>query len=794
MRLMRITKIIFILVMGLLTIISCTEKMSKVGNGPLLKISAENLEGLDQKQWSDIKEIDSKKIRCIISNEAFFTVPAWWGNDARPKEGEIFVLEIDYKDVLSNPFVVSSFGNCKNSVNFISAPQKAAYEFEVGSNIMNLSELHRVAGNNTSKWKTAMVPVSWDYLYAGKGNPKGIGKQEFSIKLGNDGNNLPISEIRIRKATKDDEVRYNAETREWIKRDQQKYYTNDNPTVAQLPDIWKSKEVVPYLRNYLTPILPSDTPDKEEAGAAMKVRMALNEIECKQLGVYANGKDLQGVSISLAELKNDNGELFKGKINLYSVEYAYVNIGEGPPKIDAQRIWPLFETSVKAGNSQAFWLTFDTHEKSTNPGLYKGEISIVVKGNRQVIVPIEIEVMPITLLTMDEAGLSMGGCVTGFVPLHNISYAVKNNVNATNLWYISARPAMSKIDGKLVLDFTLIDEWMKEAKRLGLQNIVYFLGGNPYGFPKTLNMEQELFIVMQDKGDREARTEKFLKMAADKSNRGKVLEEIRGVYGQWIKEVSEHARANGWPELIFTPFDEPAKARQKPYRKEGHENDDLVIGTGPWIQTHFIDACEIIKKSALPGTRIYGSIHHPSGIEYLPFINVFCTNAIHDDPALGDKVRAGGPGKDFWQYTGVGANSEPGQLRYSYGFYFGSSNSRGSLLWAYNWGARFNTTEGNNWMICWDTPFSTIPTLSYEGLREAWDDRLYIETLRKAAILKGRENEVESFLDKIFTEAVHSKTKGGEDTVNDFWNQTKDLKKLDEWRYSIADKIMEISK
>ncbi|HZK60938.1 MAG TPA: hypothetical protein VFC41_02600, partial [Anaerovoracaceae bacterium] len=165
MRLMRITKIIFILVMGLLTIISCTEKMSKVGNGPLLKISAENLEGLDQKQWSDIKEIDSKKIRCIISNEAFFTVPAWWGNDARPKEGEIFVLEIDYKDVLSNPFVVSSFGNCKNSVNFISAPQKAAYEFEVGSNIMNLSELHRVAGNNTSKWKTAMVPVSWDYLY-----------------------------------------------------------------------------------------------------------------------------------------------------------------------------------------------------------------------------------------------------------------------------------------------------------------------------------------------------------------------------------------------------------------------------------------------------------------------------------------------------------------------------------------------------------------------------------------------------------------------------------------------------
>ena len=593
---MRIITIIFIIAMGSLTMISCGGEMSPADNPSLLKISAEKLVGLDQKQWSDIKEIDGKKMRIILCNEADFTLPAWWGNDARPKEGEIFVLEIDYKDVVSNPFIVSSFGNCKNSVKFISAAQNAAYE--------SLSELHRVAGENTSKWKTALVPVSWDYLYAGEGNPKGKGKQEFSIKLGNDDKNLPISEIRIRKATKEDEVRYNAETRAWIKKSQQKYLIKDSASIAQLSDIWKSKEIVPYSRNYLTPILPSDVPNSQEAGAAIKVRMAMNEIECKQLGVYANGKDLQGVSISMSELKNDKGELFKGKINLYTVEYAFVNSGDGPPKIDAQRIWPLFETPVKAGNSQAFWLTFDTEEKSTNPGFYKGEINIAVKRNTPAKVPIEIDVMPITLLTMDEAGLSMGGCVTGFVPFHDISYAVKNNVNATNLWFISARPNMSKVDGKLVLDFTLIDEWMKEAKRLGWQNIVYFLGGNPYGFPRTLNMEQELFVVMQNEGDREARIEKFLKVSADKSNRGRVLEEIRGVYGQWVKEVSQHARQNGWPELIFTPFDEPAKARQKPYRTEGHEKDDLVIGTGPWIRSHFIDACEIIRKSALPGTRL----------------------------------------------------------------------------------------------------------------------------------------------------------------------------------------------
>jgi hypothetical protein len=124
-----------------------------------------------------------------------------------------------------------------------------------------------------------------------------------------------------------------------------------------------------------------------------------------------------------------------------------------------------------------------------------------------------------------------------------------------------------------------------------------------------------------------------------------------------------HARNNGWPELIFTPFDEPAKHEQKPYRKESYEKDDMVIGTGPWIKTHFEDACDLIRKSAMPDTRIYGSIHHPSGIEFLPKINVFCTNAIFEDPALGDKVRAGGKGKYFWQYTGVGAGSEPANMR-----------------------------------------------------------------------------------------------------------------------------------
>lgn len=754
---------------------------------PLAEIAATDFGRPDPAQWSDVKEIDGREARVVLGDEAVFTLPSWWGNSARPEAGEIYVLEIDYQDVTPDLFIVSSFGNCENSIKYARGPEHLV------ASVNSLSELHRVGGGNTGEWKTAFVPVSWDYLFAGEGNPTGVGKQEFRIALTGESKNLPVSAIRIRKATKEDEVRYNAETRAWIRRSQAKYYEGeDSAAVASLPAEWQSKECVPFVRTYLSPILPSDTPEQQEIGAPIKVRMASNEIECRQLGVYANGKAIEGVAIAVSPLKNENGESIAAQTNLYTAEYAFIS-GRRRAHLDAQRIWPMFETPIKAGHSQAFWLTVETgRDGTTKPGVYKGEISVLSNGESLAKIPLEVEVLPIKLLTLDEAGLSMGGCVTGFVPFHNIEYAVRNNVNATNLWFSTVRPGMSYVDGKLTLDFTLIDEWMKQAKRSGWQNIVYFLGGNPYGFPRTMTLESELFVLKQKEGTHQERYEKFLKAAATPANRGKILDEIRDEYRQFVKEMSEHAVANGWPELIFTPFDEPAKHRQKPYRKEGHQGDDLVIGTGPWIKGHFEDGCKLIREGA-PKGRIYGSIHHESGIEFLPVINVFCTNAIHQDPLLGDKVRAGGPDKYFWQYTGTGAGSDPARLRYSYGFYFGAFNSRGSLLWAYNWGSRFDTTEGNNWMICWDTPFSTIPSLSFEGLREAWDDRRYIETLRHVAASKGAQEKAETFLEGIFTKAVHSREKGGEDTVNDFWNETNSLDQLDGWRYAIADKIVELS-
>ena len=182
---------------------------------PVLEIAANDFGRPDPSQWSDVQEIDGRKVRVVLGDEANFTVPSWWGGGARPDDGQIYVLEIDYRDVVSGLLIVSSFGNCQNSVRYTGGPD----HLYAGRN--GLSELHRIACENSAAWKTALVPVSWDYLYAGKGNPQGVGKQEFSIRLEDGGKNLPISGIRIRKATDEDEVRYNAETRAWIRKHQQ---------------------------------------------------------------------------------------------------------------------------------------------------------------------------------------------------------------------------------------------------------------------------------------------------------------------------------------------------------------------------------------------------------------------------------------------------------------------------------------------------------------------------------------------------------------------------------------------
>lgn len=700
----------------------------------------------DLKGWSDVQADGDVTYRAVQKGALqTLRIKAWWDEPRlRPPEKQIYVLTLRYKDTLPTPAIFFASGGL--------------------STYGGQSEILRFGGDNDGQWKSIDVPLSWDMLIR---SPKDHAYTAIGIKTETD---LPVASIAFRLAVPADEPAYNARTRAWVAR------------LAGAAGIVKDGAVAPDLdpnpvSAFPWPVskalLPSDRPKKDWVGKPLKIRMCENEFQPATFGVYA-GVDLKDVDFTVSPLTGIAGTL-QAEVIRRTAEYTPARSGAG---LYPLRLWPAFPVDVARGRSQLFLIDVHTTGGVSKPGVYKGEVTIASAEGKAAL-PIEVEVLPVQLLTMDEAGLSMGGCVTGLLPAHDIAFQTAWNQNGINLWFSGVQPDMTVKDGKLQIDWTYMDDWMASAKARGLRNVVWFFGGNPYGFPSTMTLPRTLFNVL-GKGNNQA----FIRAQADEKVRDKMLAELRPYYVDFCRQLYAHSRAAMWPEIIVTPFDEPAKWAQGPGRKEG--NTPGVIGTGPWIKSYFKDCCAAIHEGA-PDLRIYASIHHnhpdrQEGIVFVDDVDVFCTNAIHEDNKLGDKVRA--RHKTFWQYSGVSGNAS--DARYTFGFFFGAYDSRGSLCWAYNWGSGFEPPKSESWIYGWQTPFDTIPSPYFVNLREGWDDRRLIETYRKTFAI---DKEALAVLDKILKEAAGSRTSGGVDTVNDFWAGVDDAAKLDQWRNVLLDRL-----
>ena len=714
------------------------------------KLTAEQL-GPDS--WGEPIRIGDKDCRLAKSGkDAWLRAPAWWKDGLRPAEGQYYLAEIVYQDTAGKPILFNVWAG-------------------FGGN-ESRSEMHRFGGLKDGKWKTVAVPLGWDVLMVRPGTRL----VEFSIDS-KDGD-VAVASIRVVPLASKDLAKaaeqWNADTRAWVQQVQQRHEGKERKELekAQKPveaAIQGDAAVVPYVRSYMNTVYPYSAPQAGEGGAPLKAEMAQNEYEPAALGVYAPKSDLTNVTVKVEGLHQENGKgLLNGEVR--TAEYALVQNGAGLAAFP-QRLWPMYATSIKKGQSGWFWVTFQSDPKTTPAGLYRGK-AIVSSDQGQATVDVQVRVLPIQLVDMNDTDLRMGGCITGMVSRHDMEEMVRHNHNQLQYWFSGVQPKfIVKKGGDFDLDFTILDDQFEQARKAGIKSNVYFLGGNPYGFPSTQTLPRELARQVLGMTMDEYKA----LMLKDPYN---VPEQLVPLYKKWVAKVMQHAKEKNWPEQILTPFDEPAKWVQS---REG---------TGKWIRPQFEQCCQFIHE-AWPATRIYGSIHHAKpGIVFLKDIDVFCTNAVGEDATLGDQVREGK--KVFWQYSGTSASSPADRARFTFGFYFHSFNSRGSLCWAYNWFTdRFDNTQGDNWGYGWYSPTDVIPAPYYEGMREAWDDRRYIETLRKVGKEKGVE--VETFLNEIGQTARASRGKGGEDTVNDFWDQAKQVGVMDELRQRVAARILEIS-
>ncbi len=711
--------------------------------------------------WSAVKTAGGVSYRAVAKGpRQMINFKAWWpAGSLRPPEGQVFVFEVRYKDTVKTPAVFYSHG----AVGRYHSP----------------SETHRFGGSGDGKWKTASCAVGWDQII------RLLDKREMTSVGFSTTEDLPIASMKVRKATAADAARHNAETRAWIKAVQ----AEKAKAVAVKPRSFlagkKLGSVVAFPWPAMRPLMATDQPADKQVGAPVKIRMCLNELEGGGFGVYANGARLTNVRYEVSALRGEGGKLAADVIPR-TAEYCMAG-----KKWFPQRLWPAYAVDIAKGQSHWFIFNLRTKRGQTKPGTFRGTVTVIADQGKATL-PVEVEVLPVDLLTMGEAGLFMGGCVTGLLPVHDFEFSTEYNQNGINLWYAGVSPGAKIVNEKLVLDFTYLDEWMASARKRGLVGNVWFLGGNPYGFPNTMSIFRGMAGIDTRKGRKPMGAREFNTMQSKPENRDKPMAAQRELVVEWVRQVAAHAKAKGWPEVILTPFDEPAKWIQGPGRKSGGYRDRTdVIGTGPWIKPYFKDGCKIIREAA-PDIRIYGSIHHinyrgkNSGMRFMDDIDLFCTNAFGEDNRIGEKVRAAG--HTLWQYSGVGGDGagNPDRARYAFGFFFAYSDSRGSLAWAYNWGKGWDTTSGSNWMYAWHTPFDTIPAPYYEGLREAWDDRRVIETYKKAF---AKDAGAMAALKKILKEAVGSRSAGGRDTVSDFWAAADDSSKMGQWRKALLDRL-----
>jgi len=683
---------------------------------------------------------------------------AWW-EGYRPSDRYRFALEVEYLDNVSRPVIAQVYSQLDVSIRY--------------------SELHRFGGLNDNQWKTVRIPCESGFLALYE--PDSTAR--FRL-LSRDGE-LSVRSARLVESEPGDEERYNAETRAWVERVQRresipaKYWEFAQKPV--IPEAWSQNAIVPFARSWMDPLMDIAAPQAGEIPDTLRVRQSLNEWEPVQIGVYANGKDLSGVSVTVDDARAADGTVV-ARCSVRVAEYALVRTNDSilPVKPFPQRLWPAYKFDLKQSRSHAVWLEVNTAgAEGAKPGDYVTQVVISAADVEPVTVPLKVEILPIKLLTMNEAGLTLGNCTRGLLPYHEIERLGRYNHNCIIPWYFSARPELTATgNGGFEFDWRGFDLFMKACRGNGINYIFWFLGENPYGFPRTMKLEQTLArdVLGLDQEGADA----LLWEKPDSVN-GR----LRPLVVEWARRVREHALANDWPTLNVTPFDEPAKWIQSARRWEQMRSHTDTL---TFIKSHFIDMRNLLKEGS-PDFIISGDIHHyRGGIDFLPYLDVFCTNATHENPSLPAQVRDAGV--TFWEYSGTGDAGLPGRARYTFGYYFAANGSVGSLVWAYNWGNRFDTLDGDNWMCVWDTPFDIIPTPYMIGLSEAWDERRLLETLKHEAAARGVD--IADFLSQLYAEIHDSMGLRGSSTVTDFWYSAQDNAKMDQWHRRIEDKLLEI--
>ncbi len=445
---------------------------------------------------------------------------------------------------------------------------------------------------------------------------------------------------------------------------------------------------VVYSKTYMTPLLTYQKPERSQVRGGYSVRLARDEYEPLQIGVYA----LEGSQV-LANVKIECS--LDLPVTVRTMELRdFWNEFPGYPKLQVpDKGMPegsKFE-KIDPGTTRVFWLTFYA-AKDAKPGVHKGKIKVCADGREATELDLSVEVLPFVLPRADIAFGMYYYAVTNLLSDRTYQKAVFRDMAAHGMTSIAHHAFESvweqepgAIAGKLTLDPTLAQD---------------LLDMNEAGLTR-----QSIPLVAID-----------YKCVGTQAPPPRVGPQGDAAKASAARQFADWSKRNVVPELIVYLKDEPSV-------DQGPEYFDWAAG---W------------KKSPVR-TSTAMSTEAACQLGYLHDVQIVHMGGISPE-LIAEAKRAG---NEVWTYNYALGHSSPLANRYYAGMYTWGLDLKGNQVWVYFHGAdEYIAPEAEG----------PRPKPAWEGRREGVDDYRYIRLVENCVAASPnhpKAKEAAKWLDSI---------------------------------------------
>ncbi len=307
-----------------------------------------------------------------------------------------------------------------------------------------------------------------------------------------------------------------------------------------------------YTRGIMHDITPEDAPQPGEDIAAIEMIACRGESEPFSLGVYATADGAWTIEVSDLELRADPAETIAAS----AVEVSLLSFGETPGHLGKgarTTDWVLDvgarSLHVAGGQTRRLWLAVHVPNDAA-PGLYEGSFALKEgEGNGTVTVPLRVDVLPVNLEPVPDVQFALLWTVA-FGQYHDEMTRAQRRPAALDLYRELRQHGMTCIAPKC-------SDWpYKSGQFEGLQACIEAAMQAGLEGPVVWHMAS---LINGVKGCRQFA---HYDGKCDNWSEARDLAHLTDI----VTDVRRQGEANGWPEVVFCPADEP-----------GTQTDDLAI-------------------------------------------------------------------------------------------------------------------------------------------------------------------------------------------------------------------------